>query len=140
MKMRGICTNPPRKPIEEEIGYDYHDLKINYKYHTVRGILLHLRKTKILPLYDNKSVEIIRCQQSTAYYETLVLLCKCDEWPYVFKVILIWNHENRYVYEIIKNSREKDEKLAIKCYNDHGGDYYAPLEENEIDYRDNYIF
>lgn len=140
VKLRGVCTNPLREPIENVIGKNYHDLKINAICRSVRGVLLHLRNTKELTLYDNQTVEIIRCQISSVHAYTLVLICKCNDWPYAYKVILIWILDDRFVYEIINNSREKDEVLAIKCYNEHGGDYYAPLEEDEIDYSNNYVF
>lgn len=140
VKLRGVCTNPLRKPIEDKIGYDTHDLKIDAICRSVKGVLLNFRETKKLTLHNNLSVDIIRCQESSVYEDSLVLICKCDDWPFVYKVILIWILENRFVYEIINNSREKDEELAIKRYNDLGGDYYAPLEENEIDYTDNYVF
>ena len=140
VKLRGICTNPLRKPIEDEIGCDIYDLKIDAICRSIRGVLQHLREAKMLTLDDNKTVEIIRSQESSVYEDTLVLICKCDDWPFDYKVILIWIYENRFVYEVLNNSREKDEELAIKCYNAHGGNYYAPLEENEIDYRNNYVF
>lgn len=133
VNMRGICINPLRKPNGDEFGNDSHELEIKYRCQSIRRLLLHLRKTKNLPLYDNKSVEIIRCQVSSEIRDALVLFCRCDDWPYVYKVILIRLIENEFVYEIINNSREKDEELAIKCYNNNGGDFYAPLEESEID-------
>ena len=100
VKLRGVCTNPQRKPIEDKIGYDFHDLKIDAICQSVSGVLLHLREIKKLTLYDNQTVEIIRSQESSVYEDTLVLICKCDDWPFEYKVILIWIFENRFVYEI----------------------------------------